>query len=105
MREDHCPDLLFGHGLLVPTNIEAALVDLTGNLLRLHTMARIGKKVYYGFGEFHLQAMSITTKIYHLGIHYAFLFCEIPEITSLCCQNQNSKGAMDTSDAFSRFSI
>ena len=53
MRQDYRPDLLLGNRLLVPTLIEATLVDLTGELFRLHAMTAVCKEENYGFFEFH----------------------------------------------------
>ena len=55
MRQYHRPDLLLGNWSLIPTLEEAAFVDFTGDLFRLHSMAGVSKDVYYGFFKFHFK--------------------------------------------------
>ncbi len=43
MREDHRPYQLLRNKFLVPVGIKVALVDFTGNLVRLHSMAGTGE--------------------------------------------------------------
>lgn len=46
-------DLLVGDRLAIAADIESALVDFAGDLVRLHTVAGGGEEVDDGFGEGH----------------------------------------------------
>ena len=54
MRQNHRPDLLLGNRLLIPACIKATIVDLTGDMVSLHSLSGLGKEKYYGFFKFHL---------------------------------------------------
>ena len=53
MGHNHRVHLFVCDGSLIPTGIETAGIDFPGNLLGLHTVARTGQEIDYGFFEFH----------------------------------------------------
>ena len=53
MGHDDRIDLLVGDGLPIAADIEPALVDCAGDLVRLHAVAGRSKEVDDGFGEGH----------------------------------------------------
>ena len=54
MGHDYGIDLLVCHRCLIPALVQLALVDLLGNLLGPHPVARAGQEEDYGFFDFHL---------------------------------------------------
>ena len=48
-------DLLAGDRGVIQALVELALVDFTGDLLRLHAVAGAGEEVDNGFFEFHIR--------------------------------------------------
>ena len=53
MGHDDGVDLLVGDGLPIAADIEPALVDFAGDLVRLHAVTGGGEEVDDGFGEGH----------------------------------------------------
>ena len=76
MGHDYGIDLLIRYWRLVPAGIETTGVNLPGNLLGPHAVARAGQEVDYSFGKGHRLLIQIVG-VFEQGIYPFFLWRKV----------------------------